>query len=92
MAYLDAKVFDTDEPGFQALNPHFDGRDGFGMRMEWPDYGKGGKLALYMMQQALQLGGGVSFEDFLEINKVPFIFPMEFWHLHWRQLCSLFQA
>jgi len=73
MTYLDAKVFDTDEPGFRALNPHFDGREGFGQRLQWPVYGKGAKLAFCMMEMASQIGGGASYSDFFKINEVHFL-------------------
>lgn len=70
---LDAILFNTETPEFKALNPNFHGREGYGIRMTWPKFGKAARLALYMMELAEQLDGKSTIVDFIEI--------LEVWHL-----------
>lgn len=67
---LDHWIFDTNAPEFKALNPNFEGREGYGQRLTWPVWGRGGRLAFYMMELAMELGAGASFQDFAEILMV----------------------
>lgn len=67
---LDNLIFDTDSPEFQAVNPNFNGRKGYGTRLTWPDFGRAARLSFYMLEMAERLGGGASLKDFVEIQAV----------------------
>lgn len=67
---LETRIFDTDDPDFLTLNPHFNGRQGFGLKMTWPTWGKGSRLALYMMDIAVSLEGNSTFLDYLALLEV----------------------
>ena len=69
MYQLEAKIWNTDDPEFKKLNPHFEGREGFGEIFMWPIWGTGSRLALLMLEMAESLGGTASINDYFQINE-----------------------
>ena len=70
MYELENQIWNTRDPEFLALNPHFHGREGYGIRMMWPEWGTGAFLALTMMETAQELGLMASANDVLQICEV----------------------
>ena len=68
---LETRIFDTETPEFLAVNPHFYGREGFGFKRTWPNFGRGTRLAFYMMELAVALGCSATFLDLIQLLEVP---------------------
>ena len=67
---LETRIFDTEQPGFIAVNPHFHGRQGYGFKRTWPDFGRGTRLALYLMDLASLMDGAPGFMDYIRLLEV----------------------
>lgn len=70
---LENRIFDTETTEFLDVNPHFHGRAGFGLKYTWPNFGRGTRLAFYMMEIANNRGGSVTFQDFVQLLDVSFV-------------------
>lgn len=68
--WLEDRIFDTDAPEFLAVNPNFHGREGFGLKRTWPRFGRGTRLAYYLMELAIQSNGPASYLDFIQLLEV----------------------
>ena len=68
MYQLETEIWNTEDPAFKELNPHFHGRAGFGVRLTWPTWGTGARLALLMLDLVEALGGNPSLNDVFHIN------------------------
>ena len=67
---LESRIFNTETPEFLEINPHFHGQPGFGLKDTWPPFGRGARLALFMMELSNQMGGTATFLDFIQMLEV----------------------
>ncbi len=67
---LETRIFDTEEPGFMSVNPHFHGRQGYGSKLTWPEFGRATRLGLYLMDLASLMDGAPSFLDYIRLLEV----------------------
>lgn len=67
---LETRIFDTEEPGFMAVNPHFHGRTGYGFKRTWPDFCRGTRLAFLLMELAIGMDGAPGFLDYIRLLEV----------------------